>query len=483
MNSDNLQKYTIRGMFWKFAERIIAQLVTLAVSIILARLLTPADYSVVGIIAIFFSFANVFISGGLNTALIQKHDADTKDYSSVLCLSVAIATLMYGLFFFIAQYLSEVYNQPILTPIIRVMALILIINAIKSVYCAYISNRLEFKKFFFATIGGTVVSAFVGIFMAYNGYGPWALVAQQMTNSFIDTVILFLSTNLRPTRSISIDRLKRLYSYGWKIFVASIISVIYDQIIPLVIGLKFTTSDLAYYTKGQSYPGLISTTISDSFSSVLFPVMSKMQNEKDRLLEYTRNFIQIASFLIFPMMLGFFTVSDNFIIVVLTEKWLPASVYIKVFCITYMFSIIQNGNLQVVRAVGRSDIILLLEITKKSSYFLVILCAIFFSNQPQVMAYTTIINTMIAIVVNTYPNKKLINYSLLMQLKDITPNLLASIVMAVCVSTINFLNLPNWSLLLLQVFTGIVSYILLNLILKNKCLVMTRNYFMGMISP
>ena len=191
---DNLKKSTITNIIWKLLERILAQVISLAVSIVLARLLSPNEYSTVGVVTIFFSFANVIISGGLNTALIQKKDADAKDYSSVMFLSVVLSFVLYGVLFFCAPVISRLYKQDILVPIIRVMALSLPIYAIKSVYCSYISSNLQFRKFFWATLGGTITSAFVGIIMAVKGYGAWALVAQQITNTVIDTVILMLTT-------------------------------------------------------------------------------------------------------------------------------------------------------------------------------------------------------------------------------------------------------------------------------------------------
>lgn len=466
--NNGLRRSAMTNMIWKFGERVIAQFVSLVVSIILARLLTPDDYSIVGIVSIFFAFANVFISSGLNTALIQKKDADINDYSTVLIVSVIISIVIYIILFFSAPWIANIYQKKLLISVFRVMGIVLIINALKSVLCAYISSRLEFRKFFFATIGGTLVSAVIGIVMAIKGYGPWALVAQQMSNSLIDTLILYLSTRFKIKFVVVLDRLKVLYRFGWKIFVASIISTIYDEINPLIIGIKYTPSDLSYYTKGRSFPNLLNSTISDTFSAVLFPVMAKMQDDKDTLLSYTRQFMKTASFVIFPLMLGFLAVSDEFVRVVLTEKWMPASIYIKLFCVSYMFNIVQNGNLQVIRAIGRSDIILILEIIKKTAYFLVILSFVLLSKTPTLLAAATIINTLIATVVNTYPNSKLIGYTYKMLLQDITPNLVLSFIMVTAVHFIGMINLDHIALLVIQVLTGIVVYSMLSVLTKNK---------------
>ena len=455
-------------MIWKLAERVGAQAVTLLVSIVLARLLTPDDYSIVGIVTVFFAFCNVFVVGGFNTALIQKKNADIKDYSSVLIVSAVIAGALYTALFFLAPWISTLYDQPLLIPVFRVMGLTLIIDAVKAVLYAYVSNQLQFKKFFFSTLCGTLLSAAVGIAMAYGGYGPWALVAQKMVSSIADTVVLFFASRIRLQCKISFDRLKSLFGYGWKIFVASIISTIYDQTNPLIIGLRFTGADLSYYTKGRSFPMALNTALDGAMTSVLFPAMSKVQEDKAAVLAYTRKFISTASYVIFPVMVGFLAVSDNFVKVLLTEKWMGASIYIQIFCITFMFNIIQNGNLQTIRAIGRSDIILKLEIIKKTLYFVVIGLTVIFAKEPVVLALATVVNTAIALAVNTAPNRKLIGYQYRAQLADILPNLLIAAVMGVAVYFMSRLPLHAALVLVLQCVTGAVLYVVLSVITRNK---------------
>lgn len=465
---DNLKKATITNIVWKLAERILAQVISLFVSIILARLLTPDEYSIVGIVAIFFSFANVIISGGLNTALIQKKDADAADYSSVLYLSVAVSGLIYALLFFLAPVIADIYHQALLIPIIRVMSLSLPVYAIKSVYCAYISSTLQFKKFFWSTLGGTIASAFVGVYMAINGYGAWALVAQQMTNTIIDTIILILTTKLQLVLSFSFARLKFLFNYGWKVFISTLIGVAYNEAIPLFLGIKFAPADLSFYTKGKNFPALISTTTTSSLSAVLFPVLAKYQDDREKLLNYTRQFIRVTSYVVFPLMLGFFAVSDNFILLLLTEKWLPASYYIKVFCIVFMFEIIHVGNCETIKALGRSDIFLVMEIIKKACYFVIIALFIFLGQTPEALALSSICCTVVvATIVNSYPNRKLIGYSYRLQIADLLPNLLCAAVMCIAVSLIGRIPLATFPSLFLQIFSGVAIYILLSIITKN----------------
>lgn len=467
-DGDQLKRSAFDGVVWKLSERVCARLVSMIVSIILARILVPEDYSLVSIVAIFFAFCNVFISGGLNTALIQKKDADAADYSTVLYVSLAVAAVLYALMFLFAPLIARMYGKAQLASIIRVMSLTFFINALKSVLSAYTSSNLQFKKFFFSTIVGTVISAFVGIGMALNGFGAWALVAQEMTNSFFDTVILFFTTRMKLVVTFSSDRLKSLFRYGWKIFVSSIVSTVYDQINPLIVGLKFSTADLAYYSKGNSFPGLINSTISDTLAAVLFPVMAKVQDNKEDVLNITRRYVKIASYVMFPVMIGFYAVAESFVKVLLTEKWLPVVPYIRIFSISYMFNLIHVGNLQAIKAIGRSDITLILEILKKGIYFAVITAFVFLSGRPEILALSSLVCTFVALVINTLPNRKLIGYRYRLQLMDILPNLVSAAVMGGIVLLLGRLRISACLLLMLQILTGAAIYVCLSIITKNE---------------
>ena len=467
-HNEQLKRRAFGGAAWKFVERISAQLVSLAVSIVLARILLPEDYSVVSVVAIFFTICNVLISGGLNTALIQKKDADDLDYSTVMYISMLVAGLLYAAMFFCADFIAHLYKQPILVPVIRVMGLTFFVNAFKSILIAYTASKMDFKKPFISAFIGTCVSAVIGIFMAVKGYGAWALVAQQMLNAVLDTGILFFTTRFRVGLRFSLQRFKSLFSYGWKIFVSSIITVIYDECCPLIVGGKFSTTDLAFYNKGKSFPAVLNTSITDTLSTVLFPVIAKVQDDKSVVLGITRRYMKVSSYIVFPLMVGVFAISENFILAMLTEKWRPAIVFVQIFCASYLLNIVQIGNLQAIKAVGRSDIVLILEIIKKSIYFAIIALFVAFSKSPEMLAVSSIACTLVACLVNTFPNRKLIGYKYRYQLADLLPNFLLAAVMGVAVIFVGQLPLSTWTLLLLQVFTGFVVYVLLSMITKNE---------------
>ena len=467
-DNDRLKKSAFGGMVWKFSERVCARLVSLVVSIVLARILVPEDYSLVSIVAIFFVLCNVFISGGMNTALIQKKDADELDYSTVLWATLAVALVMYAGMFACAPLIAGLYDKPQLVPVIRVMGLTFFINAFKSVLSAFTSSHLQFRKFFFSTIIGTVISAFVGITMALRGFGAWALVAQEMTNSLIDTLVLLLTTELRIRLRFSKERLRGLLSYGLKNFLSAILHTIYEQVSPLIIGLRFSPSDLAFYTKGRTFPEIINTTLSDTLAAVLFPVLSRVQDNLEDVLGITRRYVKSVSFILFPVMLGMLAVSDSFVILLLTEKWLPAAIYIRIFCMTYIFNLMDVGAVQAIRAIGRSDIILIQEIVKKAAYFVVLIGFVFLSSSPEVMAVSALVCTLIGFVVASVPIRKLIGYRYSWQIFDILPNLIMSGCMCFIVRLIGRLPISVGILLPIQIVSGITVYVSLSIITKNE---------------
>ena len=464
---ENIKTKAFSSTIWKFLERFSTQFVSTVVQIILARILIPADYSIISIVTIFFTFADVFISSGLNVALIQKKNASPREYSAVLYASLLISCIVYAILFFCAPAIADLYDQPLLVSVIRLMGLVLPVHAVKSIWSAYISSSLQFRKFFFSTIGGTLLSGVVGIVMALNGFGAWALVAQQMTSSIMGTLILIITTRVRLVLKISLRELKVLYKYGWKVFVSSIISTIYTESFPVIVGLKYSKTDLAFYTKGRGYPQLLSSSTTITLSSVMFPVMAKYQDDKEKLLRYTRLFMRLSSFLAFPVMLGFLGIAENFVLVLLTEKWLPAVPYIQVFCFANMFDMIHIGNCETIKAMGKSGVYLIIEIIKKTAYFITIFLFLFLTNSPIAFAFSSIVCTLIAVVVNCIPNQKLLNYTLSKQVLDLLPNLLSAVAMYFVITLVGFLSFSPLVLLCLQIVVGMIAYVAIAILTKN----------------
>lgn len=465
----------ISGLIWRFSERMLAQLVTFLVSIVLARLLSPDEYGAIAIVTIFITLANVFVTSGFGSALIQKKEADNIDFSSVFYFNIVFSILIYSILYYIAPSISTFYNLEILTSVIRVLGLRIILAGINSVQQAYVSKNMLFKKFFFSTLFGTILSGVVGIIMAYTGFGIWALVAQYLTNTIVDTGILWITVKWRPEFVFSIERMKMLFKYGWKLLLSALLDSTYSQIRSLVIGKMYSPTDLAFYDKGQQYPSLVVTNINASIGSVLFPVMADKQDDKRAIKNMTRKAIKISSYIMWPMMVGLAIVSKPLITFMLTDKWLPCVPFLQIACFNFAFWPIHTANLEAIKALGRSDIFLKLEMIKK--FIGITILIIVMQYGVMAIALSGIIATLISSFVNAYPNSNLLNYLYIDQMKDIIPSILLSVFMAICIYPINIFITNNVLLILSQVIIGSIIYLIGSKIFNFE----QYNYLVGMI--
>lgn len=452
MSSTNV----ITNFFWRFLERCGAQGVTFIVSIVLARLLDPTVYGTVALVTIFTTIMQVFVDSGMGNALIQKKDADDLDFSSVFYFNMAMCSVLYLIMFFAAPFIASFYRMPELTAIVRVLSLVVVISGVKNVQQAYVSRHLMFKRFFFSTLGGTIGAAVIGIAMAYLGFGVWALVAQMLFNAAVDTTILWITVKWRPKKMFSFQRLKSLFSYGWKLLVSSLIDTVYNDLRQLIIGKKYSSGDLAYYNQGKKFPQLIVTNINTSIDSVLLPTMSKAQDDMAAVRSMTRRAIKTSTFLMMPAMIGLAVCAEPLVQLILTEKWLPCVLFLRIFCITYAFYPIHTANLNAIKAMGRSDLFLKLEIIKKTVGIIAILITMWIS--VQAMAYSFLVTTILNQIINSWPNKKLLNYSYLEQIKDMMPQILLSLGMGAAIYAVSFLHLSASLTLLIQIPLGVLVY-------------------------
>ena len=447
----------ISNFLWRFAERCAAQLVTLIVSIILARILTPSDFGTVSLVMVFTTIMQVFVDSGLGTALIQKKNADDLDFSSVFYFNFAVCLILYAGMFIAAPYIAGFYNDVSLTPIIRVISLTIVISGVKGIQQSYVSRNMLFKRFFFATLGGTIFSAFLGIGMAYAGCGVWSIVAQQLSNTAIDTLILWITVKWRPKKMFSWSRLKSLLSYGWKLLASSLLDTVYNNLRNLVIGKIYTSADLAYYNQGDKFPKVVITNINASIDSVLLPSMSGEQENCERVKSMTRRAIKTSTYIMAPLMMGLLFCAEPIVKLLLTEKWLPCVPYLRIFCFTYMFWPIHTANLNAIKAMGRSDFFLKLEIIKKVMGLALLLFTMRIS--VMAMAYSLIVSGILSQIINSWPNWKLLNYNYFEQLRDILPSIIIAVGMGICVYFISFIPMPTIVTLLIQIVIGAVIYI------------------------
>ncbi len=463
-NNNTIKNKTVFGLFWSFFERVGSQLVSFVVSIILARLLMPNEYGVIAIVLVFINICDVFINSGFSQALIQGKEVDEVDFSSVFYFSFLVSIVLYTAIFFSAPYIAVYYDMPILSPVLRVMGLRMILSPLASIQRAKVSRGLEFKKFFFATIGGTLLSALIGICMAYFGFGVWSLVAQSCSNLLINTVILSIIVKWRPRLLFSIKKTKKLLSFGWKILFVRLIDVLYEDFRSLYVGKLYTASDLAYYTRGRQFPSLIIDNINSSISNVLFPVMSKSQDDKNSVKTYTRRSIRTSAYVITPLMFGLAMVAEPLVKIVLTDKWLPCVPFLQILCINNAIMPLQTANIQAIYSIGRSDIVLKLDIFKKSFGFIMVL--IFARISVLAMTIAGVATGIFCLILNSYPNKKLLGYGFFEQLKDVIPYWLLSAFMAFCVWLVSLLSLSTWLELFLMISVGIMVYVFTSLIFR-----------------
>lgn len=446
------------NLIWRFAERCGAQGVAFVVSIILARLLAPEAYGTIALVTVFTNILQVFVDSGLGNALIQKKDADDIDFSTVFYFNVFICVIIYIGMFCASPLIADFYNKPELIPVVRVLCLTIVVSGLKNVQQAYVSRTLQFKRFFYSSLSGTIGAAVVGIAMAYMGFGVWALIAQQLFNVTVGTVVLWFTVKWRPKLIFSLKRLKGLFSYGWKLLVSGVIDRVYSNVRQLIIGKWYSSTDLAYYNKGKQFPETIVVNINTAIDSVLFPVMSGEQDNKERVKALTRRAIKTSSFVIWPIMFGLAACAESFVSILLTDKWLPCVFFLQVFCFTYGFYPIHTANLNAIKAMGRSDIFLKLEIIKKLIGIISIVVSVPFG--VKVIAGAYLITSPLNAFVNAYPNKKLLGYSYFEQIKDMLPSMILSFVMAIVVYCMSFLSVNVYLLFVLQIIIGAVIYVL-----------------------
>lgn len=462
-----LMSSTLNNLFWKFSERMSSQAISFVVSLILARMLAPTDYGAVAMVLIFVTLANVLIEGGFSSALIQKKDADKLDFSTVFYFSLFFSIILYAVIFIAAPYISSFYGKDytILTSVLRIIGLQVIILGGNSVQQAYVSKHMFFRNFFWATLSGTIVSALVGLLMAYYGYGVWALVGQQLSMTTTNTIVLFFTTKKLPGLAFSFDRLKKLFNYGAKILSASLLITLFLNIRSLVIGKIYSPKDLAFFDRGQQFPNIIVTNINSSVGAVLFPKLSKEQDDRKRIKQTCRIFIRFCSFVMMPLMMGLAACAEPLVRLLLTDKWIGCVPFLQLFCIIYMFYPLHTANLQAIKALGHSGIFLRLEIIKK---IIELICLLLVMNISVIaIAINMAILTTLFTFVNAFPNIKLLNYSFKEQISDMLPPIVMSTLMAICVYLIGKVPCSDILTLIIQILVGISIYTTLAFLTNN----------------
>lgn len=459
-------KAAIMGSFiWKFGERVLAQGISFIISLVLARLLSPDDYGMIALVLVFITLANVFISSGFATALIQNKDADATDFSTNFYCSFACAVLIYVVIFFSAPAVAAFYEIDELVNVLRVFALQIPLSAYNAIQNAYVARHMMFKKNFIATVISTIVSGALGIGMALSGCGVWALVAQSLSGLIVSTIVMAVIVPWRLELKFSLASAKRMMGYSSKLFLADLSGTFFNEVRSLIIGKVYTSADLAYYTKGQQIPTLITNNLSNTIMSVLFPALANENGDTARVKNLTKRSLQLMSYVTFPALFGLAAVMEPLIIFLYTEKWSPSIPFAQLLCISAAVSLLGIFPLQTLKAIGRSDIVLGLEIWKKPVYVLLLVIGV--NINVLAIAAAMVIYDIYAMVVNMQQLKKPINYGAIEQLKDIMPQLVLSFLMA---TVVYFIPLIGGLLvtIIVKVVVGVIVYLGGSILTKDE---------------
>lgn len=454
---------TWHGLIWRFLERCSSQIVSLIVSIVLARLLLPEQYGLIAMTMIFVALSEVFVTSGLGTALIQKSEYNEVEFSTMFWASIVFSLLLYSILFLLAPYISMLMHTPELTIVLRILGLRLPISAMNSIQQAYVSQQMIFKKFFFSTLSGTIFSGIVGLVMAYGNFGVWALVGQNLSMTIVNTGVLYYLIPWRPSFHFSVRAFKALYGFSWRIMITSFIGTFFDQLRGFLIGRYYTPADLAYVNRGGQFPSLLAGNISITLQSVLFPAFSHLKDNKEAMRDAVRKYLIVGGFIVAGVMSVMAGTADSLIEIILTPRWIDAVPYLQCVCLLECFGILGAINLQTIKALGRADILLKLEFIKKPIYFIIIIVGALIS--PFAIVVGNTIYNIIGFALNAWPNKNLLNYRLYDQCKDCIIPILIAIGNFFILQQIQHVLPHTISFLLFEGIGGIFIYLLISRLL------------------
>ena len=454
--TDNLKTKTVNGVIWSAVERYSLQAVQFLLSLIIARLLSPSDYGLIGMLAIFMSVSQIFIDGGFSNALIQKKNRTEDDYSTVFYINVGASLVIYLLLFLSAPLIAGFYEQPLLKPIVRVYSANLIINSLAAINRIKLVVSVDFKTQSRISLGAAVLSGVVGIICAYQGMGVWALVVQMMLDSVLNVTLSFYYVRWFPRLKFSSDSFHGLFRYGSKLLIASIINAIFSNIYTLIIGKTYSAATLGFYSRSDHFAAFAGKNVSSVLQRVSFPILSEIQDDNNRLIAAYKKYIKVSTWATFPVLLGLCGVAKPLILVLLTEKWAECTLYLQILCFAYLWDCVTLVNLNLLYVKGRSDWFLRLEIIKKTIGFAILIITLFFNLY--IICIGRVIYSIIALYLNTYYTNKLFHYSFALQIRDLLPQLLLSLFMSGCCLLLVEMIDSSLVALIVSVITGVLVY-------------------------
>lgn len=471
MAEQSLTDKTIKGVGWNTADRIANYGIGFIVGIILARLLSPEEYGLIGIIGIFTAIFNIILDSGLSTALIRKNGVTDTDYNTVFWTNLILSFGLTAILYFGAPIIGDFFKRPELTPYIHVMSFILVLNALSITQQTILTKRIDFKTQTKISLISHTSSGVIGIVLAYTGYGVWALVAQQMSSRFLITLLLWFYNKWWPKVVFSWHSFKDLFSFSWKLLVAQIINTLWTQVFQAVVGKVYSPTTLGQYTRARQYGGLVSSSIGDVVLKVSLPVMSSIQNDDARLLRAFRNILKSTMLVSSVLLIGMAACAKSLIYVLIGEQWLPCVPMMQIMSFSLMLYPLHQININMLTVQGRSDVQLLLQVIKCLLAIVPIILGVFVGIYWMLIG--TVANSWIALLLNSYYSGKKFNYKWWMQLRDVAPSFMVSIIMAIPVYCLSFLTISYYILLPIQILVGaVVAYLLFELLKQEEYLLL-----------
>jgi|TARA_B110000240_G_C13511141_1_gene459465 teichuronic acid exporter len=451
-----LRLKAIRGVSWSMLDAIAGSGITFLIGLFLARILSPEEFGILGMVAVFIALSNTIIDSGLSNALIRKVNANDIDYNTGFWTNIVLGIFLYFILFISAPFISNFFNELILVPILRTIGVILIFNSFSIIQRTLLTKNIDFKTQTKISLVSSFAGGIIGVLMAIYSFGVWSLVAQQIIRQFLNCLFLWIFSDWRPKYQFSFDSFNELFGFGSKLMLSALIETIYQNVYYIVIGRFYTSSELGQYTRAQQFNNIFSNTLTLVVNRVSYPLLSSIQNDSDRLKKTYRRIIQSTMLVSFGSLLSLVAMSKSLIIVLIGAKWLLAVSFLQIICFRGMLYPLHAINLNILQVKGRSDLFLRLEIIKKVIATGPIIIGVFYGIK--FMLWGAVFTSVVALFINTYYSNKLLNYSIWMQIWDILPSLLVSSFVSIILWGISFLGFSNLATLIIQFFVGILLF-------------------------
>lgn len=464
--SDNtsLKSKATKGMAWSAIGTFSSQAISFVIGIILARILMPSDYGLIGMLAIFFAISQLFVESGFSNALIQKINRTETDYSTIFYFNILVSLAFYFILFFIAPFIAQFYDVPELTLLTRILSLNILLGSLAIVQQARLKILLDFKTPALITMFSVAISGSVGVFMAYSGFGVWALVAQSLSSSTVTTLLLFYFNRWRPRFVFSISSLKQLFGFSSKLLASGLLATTVNNLYSILIGKYFSSKDLGFYTRGKQFPELLSVTISSILQGVTYPILASLQNERERMVSVYGRLMRITVFFVMPLLTMLALLAEPFIRLFLTEKWMPVVPLIQWLCFARMITPISSLNMNILNAVGRSDLFLKVDFSKLPIALLILFLTVPFGIK--VVVIGNFITSFISFFINAYYPGKMFGFGAMRQIREMRTVIIATLLMSLCVfGTTHFIH-SDMLQLIAGVLTGFSTFLLSAYLLK-----------------